>query len=74
MDIKDNVGCNQKAVTFDNQKVLDITTDKLTAMMTTLTTQNNKKAKPFKPKVYPKRGGQGRNNYYDKRRDQSRKR
>ena len=34
MNITDGTGCNQQAVPFENQNVLDTKIDKLTAMMT----------------------------------------
>ena len=57
----------KKWLSFDKHNVLYIKTDKLIAIMTKLATQNNNKAKQFKPKIYPgDRRGHDRNNYYDR--------
>ena len=73
MDIEDSSVYDRKTVVFDIQRFLDNRIDKLSAMMEKLTTQNINQGRPFKPKVYQgKMRGQGRPNYYDRGRQQSR--
>ena len=56
---------SKKVVTIDMQDRLDDKIDKLTCIMSTLTTQSSNWNKLFKPKIYQgKRRGQTRN-YYD---------
>ena len=51
-DYSDSTGYNTMTVLFDNQKVLDSKSDKLTAMMRKFTTQSNNQDKLFKHKIY----------------------
>ena len=55
MNITDSTGYNQNTLSLDNQNVMDTKINKVIAMMTTLTTQNNNQARLFKPKIYPGR-------------------
>ena len=57
MSMKD--GYVNKKVTFDTQDGLEEKIDRLTTMMTKLTTQDDGQDKQFKPKIYQgKRRGQ----------------
>ena len=69
-----STGCNQKAMLFDNPNDLDTKIDKITEMVTKLTTHIIR-AKPFKLNIHPgKRRGQSRTNYYEIGRQQNRNR
>ena len=52
MSIQVSTSCNRRPLLFDNQNVLDSKIDKITAMMSKLTTQSNNQGKPFKPNIY----------------------
>ena len=63
MNMKDRY--NSKRVTFDMQDSSDDKIDKLTSMMSKLTSQDDNLNKQFKPKIYQgKWRGQSRN-FYD---------
>ena len=63
MSIKDSYN-NNKKVTFNMQDGLEDKIDRLTAMMSQLTTKDGCLNKQFKPKIYQGRGrGQSRNFY-----------
>ena len=65
MNIKNSYSSN-KNVTFDTQDGLKIKVDRLTVMMSKLTTKDDDLHKQFKPKIFQgKRRGQPRN-FYDK--------
>ena len=75
MSMKDSYA--NKKVTFDTQDGLEEKIDRLTTMVTKLTTQDDGQDKQFKPKIYQgKRRGQMRNFYnrhnYDQRNYQNR--
>ena len=55
---------SKRVVTFDMQDRLDDKLDKITFMMSNLTTQGSNQNWPFKPKIYQgKMIGQARNDY-----------
>ena len=65
MSIQYGYGDNKRTVTFDMQDMLDNKIDKLTSMISKLSTQGSNQNRPFKHKIYQgKKRGQGRNNYY----------
>ena len=54
---------NKRTVSFDTQDMLDNKIDKLTSMISKLSTQGSNQNRPFKPKIYQgRKRGQGRNN------------
>ena len=59
-------GCTRKKVTFNTSDGLEEKTDRLTSVMSKLTTQDDSDNKQFKPKIYQrKRRGETRN-FYDR--------
>ena len=75
MNIKDSYV--YKRVTFDTKDGLEEEIDRLTTMMSKLTSQDDEQNKQFKPKIYQgKRRGQMRKSYdknnYDQRNYQNR--
>ena len=55
---------NKRTVSFDTQDILDNKIEKLTSMMSKLSTQGSNQNILFKPKIYQgRKRGQGRNNY-----------
>ena len=72
MNIRDGYNSSKKVVTFDMQDRLDNQLDKITFMISKLTTQGSNHNRPLKPKIYQsKRRGQMRK-YYDQGKYQNR--
>ena len=64
MNIWEGYNNRKKMVSFDTQNNLDDKIDKLTSMMSKMSTQGSNQNRPFKPKIYQvKRREQGRINY-----------
>ena len=64
MNITEDYNDSKKTVSFDTQNNLDDKIDKLTSMMSKMSTQGSNQIRPFKPKIYQgKMTGQGRINY-----------
>ena len=67
MSIQEGYNNNKRSVSFDTQDMSDIKIDKLTSMISKLSTQGSNQNIPFKPRfIKDKRRGQGINNYYDR--------
>ena len=65
--MQEGYGNNKRTASFATQGMSDNKIDKLTSMMSKLSTQGSDQNKPFKPKIYQeRRTGQGGNNYYDR--------
>ena len=56
MSMKDTTDCKKKTVLLDNKNVLDSKFDKLTVMMSKLTSKIDNQGKPFKLKTIMKKG------------------
>ena len=67
MSMQEGSSNNKRTISFDTQDMLDNKIDKLTFIMSKLSSQDSNPNRPFKPKIYPgKERGQGRNNYYER--------
>ena len=72
VNIQDGYNSGKKVVSFDTQDRLDDKIDRLTSMMSKLTTHSSSQYKPFKHNIYQGKGRGQAGNYYNQDRHQGR--